>query len=423
MCARPTQPLGAYRAKRNFAATPEPQGDEATKESPGPLAYVIQKHAATRLHYDLRLEHGGVMWSWAVPKGPSYDPADKRVAIKTEDHPISYNRFEGTIPKGQYGAGTVHRVGPRQLGAGRRPARRDWPKASCCSRCTGKSCAASGSWCASSPRTTSARIRGSCSRSATATHARARTTTWCARCPTAWAPSPRSQPQRPHRPKPRTGRSKAARKAAGLPLPEAAVPAVLPVSLSPQLATQASGLPPNGRWIFEIKFDGYRMLARFDGAAKPRLFTRNGHDWSSKMPALIDELHALGLKGTWLDGEVVVLGPDGLPDFNALQNAFDGKATRDIRYFVFDVPYFEGHDLRAAPLRERRALLEALLDSNTPASTCASAAHFDADPVNLMRSAEQLKLEGSSPSATTRHTSRGAPTAGSSSSCSSARSS
>ena len=105
MCARPTQPLGAYRAKLNFAATPEPQGEVA--RSDGPLAYVIQKHAATRLHYDLRLEHGGVMWSWAVPKGPSYDPADKRVAIKTEDHPISYNSFEGTIPKGQYGAGTV----------------------------------------------------------------------------------------------------------------------------------------------------------------------------------------------------------------------------------------------------------------------------------------------------------------------------
>ena len=166
----------------------------------------------------------------------------------------------------------------------------------------------------------------------------------------------------------------------------------VPATLAPQLATQASGLPAHGQWIFEIKFDGYRMLARFDGA-KPRLFTRNGHDWSAKMPVLIDELAALKLKGTWLDGEVVVLGADGLPDFNALQNAFDGKRTREIRYFVFDVPYFEGHDLRAAPLVERRALLEAFVAQHGSEHVRFSAA-FDADPVNLMRSAEQLKLEG-----------------------------
>ena len=111
------------------------------------------------------------------------------------------------------------------------------------------------------------------------------------------------------------------------------------------------------------------------------------------MPALIDELAALKLKGTWLDGEVVVLGPDGLPHFNALQNAFDGKATSDITYFVFDVPYFEGHDLRAAPLRERRALLEAFLEQH-PSEHVRFSSGFDADPANLMRSAEQLKLEG-----------------------------
>ena len=360
MCARPTQPLGAYRAKRNFAATPEPQGDEAAKKSQGPLAYVIQKHAATRLHYDLRLEHGGVMWSWAVPKGPSYDPTDKRVAIKTEDHPISYNRFEGTIPKGQYGAGTVlvwdrghwEPAGdPAQgLAEGKllftlhgQKLHGQWELV----RIKPKDNERQDPWILFKKRDGYARPREDYD------VVRA--------LPDSVGPEPEVAAAAAVPAKARTGRSKAARKVAGLPLPEAAVPAALPASLSPQLATQASGLPPNGKWIFEIKFDGYRMLARFDGAAKPRLFTRNGHDWSSKMPVLIDELHALGLKGTWLDGEVVVLGPDGLPDFNALQNAFDGKATRDIRYFVFDVPYFEGHDLRAAPLRERRALLAAWL--------------------------------------------------------------
>ena len=391
MCARPTQPLGAYRAKRNFAATPEPQGEVARSE--GPLAYVIQKHAATRLHYDLRLEHGGVMWSWAVPKGPSYDPTDKRVAIKTEDHPISYNSFEGTIPKGQYGAGTVivwdrgswEPAGdPLQgLAEGKllftlhgQKLHGQWELV----RIKPKDNERQDPWILFKKRDGYARPREDYD------VVRA--------LPDSVGPAlPPSSTQPAPPAKARTQRGKAARNAAGLPLPEAAVPAALPASLSPQLATQASGLPANGRWIFEIKFDGYRMLARCDGAGKPRLFTRNGHDWSSKMPALIEELAALNLKDTWLDGEVAVLGPDGLPQFNALQNAFDGKATRDITYFVFDVPYFGGHDLRAAPLRERRALLEAFLSQHASEHVRFSPA-FDADPVNLMRSAEQLKLEG-----------------------------
>ncbi|HEY6514363.1 MAG TPA: DNA ligase D [Burkholderiaceae bacterium] len=396
MCARPaktrpTPPLGEYRAKRNFAATPEPSGDEVATAD-GPLAYVIQKHAATRLHYDLRLEHGGVMWSWAVPKGPSVDPADKRVAIRTEDHPISYNRFEGTIPKGHYGAGTVlvwdrghwEPAGDPALGlaAGKllftlhgQKLHGQWELV----RIKPKDNERQDPWILFKKRDA---------------HARPRADYDVVRAlPDSVGPAPPSAPEAKVPAATRSGRGKAARKAAGLPLPEAAVPAALPASLAPQLATQASGLPAHGRWIFEIKFDGYRMLARCDGAAKPRLFTRNGHDWSSKMPLLVDELHALGLKGTWLDGEVVVLGPDGLPRFNALQNAFDGKATRDITYFVFDVPWFEGHDLRAAPLRERRALLEAFLERHASEHVRFSAA-FDADPMHLMRSAEQLKLEG-----------------------------
>jgi len=391
MCARPVQPLRAYRAKRNFAATPEPSGDE-TPGSPGALAYVIQKHAATRLHYDLRLEHGGVMWSWAVPKGPSYDPADKRVAMKTEDHPISYNRFEGTIPKGQYGAGTVivwdrgtwEPVGdPAQgLADGKllfalhgRKLRGQWELV----RIKPKDNERQDPWILFKKRDGYARSR------AEYDVVRA--------LPDSVGPEPEPAAEVAAASGPTAGHRTAARTAAGLVLPAAAVPATLPAALLPQLATQTIGLPASGQWIFEIKFDGYRMLARFDGAPQPHLFTRNGHDWSSKMPALIDELATLKLNGTWLDGEVVVLGRDGVPDFNALQNAFDGKATRDICYFVFDLPYFEGHDLRAAPLRERRALLQALLERHASEHVRFSAA-FDADPVNLMRSAEQLRLEG-----------------------------
>ena len=243
-------------------------GDEAAKKSQGPLAYVIQKHAATRLHYDLRLEHGGVMWSWAVPKGPSYDPTDKRVAIKTEDHPISYNRFEGTIPKGQYGAGTVlvwdrgswEPAGdPAQgLAEGKllftlhgQKLHGQWELV----RIKPKDNERQDPWILFKKRDGYARPREDYD------VVRA--------LPDSVGPEPApSQPQRRAPAKARTGRSKAARKAAGLPLPEAAVPAALPASLSPQLATQASGLPANGRWIFEIKFDGYRMLARFDGAGQ-----------------------------------------------------------------------------------------------------------------------------------------------------------
>src|SRR5262245_8387564 len=353
----PAPPLELYRSKRDFAVTPEPSGDGAASRDGG-RAYVIQKHAATRLHYDLRLEHGGVMWSWAVPKGPSYDPSDKRIAMRTEDHPIAYNRFEGTIPKGHYGAGTVlvwdrghwePAADPQQsLADGKllftlhgMKLKGQWELV----RIKPREGERGDPWILFKKRDTFARPRDDYD--------------VIRALPDSVGPGPDTSAAAPA-PAKSAPRGRALR-AAGLALPDAALRADVPTSLSPQLATQASGLPPNGQWVFEIKFDGYRMLAHFDANGEPRLFTRNGHDWSSKMPSLIGELKALKLKDSWLDGEVVVLGPNGLPDFNALQNAFDGKATREIRYFVFDVPYFAGHDLRAAPLRDRRALLEEFL--------------------------------------------------------------
>jgi bifunctional non-homologous end joining protein LigD len=383
----PAPPLELYRAKRNFGVTPEPSGD-GTSAHDDERAYVIQKHAATRLHYDLRLEHGGVMWSWAVPKGPSYDPADKRIAMRTEDHPIAYNRFEGTIPKGHYGAGTVL-VWDRGRWEPAGDPEQGMAEGKLLFTLHGLKLKGQWELVRIKPREGERGEPWILFKKRDA-HARARQDYDVVRAlPDSVGPEPLPTAAA----KPARTRKGPDRKAAGLPLPDAAVAADIPATLAPQLATQASGLPAHGQWIFEIKFDGYRMLARCDGAGKPRLFTRNGHDWSSKMPLLIDELAALKLKGTWLDGEVVVLGPDGLPDFNALQNAFDGKRTRDIRFFVFDVPYFEGHDLRAAPLAERRALLEAFMAQHESEHLRFSAA-FDADPVHLMRSAEQLKLEG-----------------------------
>lgn len=380
----PAPPLELYRAKRDFTVTPEPSGD-ADAARDGARAYVIQKHAATRLHYDLRLEHGGVMWSWAVPKGPSVDPADKRIAMRTEDHPIEYNRFEGTIPKGHYGAGTVLVWDRGTWEPAGDPAQGmadgkllftlhglklhgQWELV----RIKPKDGERGEPWILFKKRDG---------------HARSKRDYDVVRAlPDSVGPAPATAAAQPP-----PARSRV-RMAAGIALPAAAVRAALPAKLAPQLATAAGGVPAHGRWIFEIKFDGYRMLARCAGA-QPSLYTRNGHDWSGKLPLLIDELAALRLEGTWLDGEVVVLGPDGRPDFNELQNAFDGKRTRDVVYFVFDVPYFEGYDLRAAPLAERRALLDAWLQRHGSEHIAFSTA-FDADPVHLMRSAEQLKLEG-----------------------------
>jgi bifunctional non-homologous end joining protein LigD len=130
----------------------------------------------------------------------------------------------------------------------------------------------------------------------------------------------------------------------------------LPKTLSPQLATLVSGLPARGDSLYEIEFDGYRILSRFE-SGNPHLIARRGNDWSSKMPGLIAELKTMGVSLGWLDGEIVVLDEHGVPDFNALQNAFDREDSADITYFLFDVPFFEGYDLRNVELPYRRQLL------------------------------------------------------------------
>jgi len=141
-----------------------------------------------------------------------------------------------------------------------------------------------------------------------------------------------------------------------------AVKAPLPEKLAPQLGTLSRKVPTSCEWIYEIKFDGYRILTRIDGG-RARLFTRNGHDWTARMKPLARDLEAFGMQSGWLDGEVVVMNADGVPDFNALQNAFDASRTEPILYFLFDVPFFEGSDLRRVPLRARRALLKRLVEA------------------------------------------------------------
>lgn len=369
-------PLQRYREKRDFGQTPEPRGARA--KAGRQLSFVVQKHDATRLHYDFRLELDGVLLSWAVPKGPSFDPADKRMAVRTEDHPLSYASFEGSIPAGQYGAGEVivwdrgtwEPVGdPR---AGLRAGKLAF-------RLVGEKLA--GLW-------ELVRLRDPGDRKET------------------WLLFKKRDAQaRPHAEfdvvtampdsvLARPGRAVAAARA-----PKAANQAVarakkarLPRTLAPQLATLAADIPTQGQWVCEIKFDGYRLLARFEQGVL-RLYTRNGHDWTAKMPRLAKELAALKLDSGWLDGEVVALDDRGVPDFNALQNAFDRSDTQALTYFVFDAPFFEGQDLRELPLVARRDLLEKWLAGRTSEQVRFSAA-FDADAQSILSSACRMNLEG-----------------------------
>jgi bifunctional non-homologous end joining protein LigD len=365
--------LAQYRAKRKFAHTPEPEGKLAAAGYT--LAFVIQKHAATRLHYDFRLELDGVMLSWAVPKGPSFDPTDKRMAIRTEDHPASYNTFEGTIPKGHYGAGTVivwdqgtwEPVGdPRQgLAAGKLLFKLHGQKMAGLWELVniGKGAEKQVPWILFKKRDGHARPKAADYDVVTA-------------LPDSVLRQPLDLPE----------------KVTASDTQGGAVKAALPAKLPPQLATLATGVPAAGDWVYEIKFDGYRLMARIEDG-EPRLITRGGHDWSVKMPGLVDELASLGLGSAWLDGEIVVLGDDGSPSFNALQNSFDRSRTDDIVYFLFDAPFFEGHDLRQVPLHERRALLKALFEQKQPVRLRFSEA-FEADPASILQSACGMQLEG-----------------------------
>ncbi len=364
-------PLVRYWSKRNFAITSEPRG--GVDASGVELSFVIQKHHASRLHYDFRLELDGVMLSWAVPKGPSYDPTDKRMAIHVEDHPLSYNSFEGTIPPKQYGAGTVivwdhgtwePAVDPHQgLKDGKLVFTLHGHKMF-------------GLW-------ELVRIAKPGERQE------------------AWL----MFKKRDRYAKPRTeydvvsalpdsviAKPLKVATASGAAGPAGAVKAPLPATLTPQLASLASAAPTSGDWSWEIKLDGYRLMARIEGG-KMRLITRGGHDWSAKMPALVKSLAGLGLQSAWLDGEIVVMGKTGTPDFNALQNAFDRSRTEAIDYFLFDVPYFEGYDLRAVPLVSRRQLLQQLLDEH-PSEHLRFSASFDASAAAILESARRMGLEG-----------------------------
>ncbi|WP_339450553.1 DNA ligase D [Pseudomonas sp. JAI120] len=384
------KPLSEYNRKRDFEVTAEPSGSAAgRKREASALSFVIQKHDARNLHYDFRLELDGVLLSWAVPKGPSLDPSQKRLAVHVEDHPLSYGGFEGSIPAGQYGAGDVI-VWDRGIWQPHDDPHKAYAAGKLKFTLVGEKL--SGDWAL--VRT---RLKGSGdkeqwllikehdqqARSAAdydIVEAQPKSVLSDASIgkPTA---KPRAKPQKQA--------------------------TALPEQFAPQLATLVDRAP-EGDWHYEIKFDGYRMLARIrDGEV--RLFTRNGHDWTERLPRQAKALRALKLKDSWLDGEVVSLNGDGLPDFQALQNAFDIGRSLDIVYYLFDAPFLNGSDQRQAPLEERRAALKDALSGSRSKLLRFSEA-FAANQRDIFESACDLALEGvigkrkGSPYASSRNT-------------------
>lgn len=386
--------LKTYRAKRNFDITSEPaEGGEANADA---LSFVIQKHWATRLHYDFRLELDGSMKSWAVPKGPSYDSRDKRMAVHVEDHPISYNSFEGQIPEKQYGAGKViiwdkgtwvplsdprkgYRDGNLKFELHGHKLHGKWVLVRMKNKGEKKE-----PWLLIKEKDTYTRpaaeysvvdaMPDSVAKLGTASSSNGKTGG--------------AEPATPKTP----AKTAAENKTAGG-LPGDAIKTALPDTFSPQLATLVSEPPADGdAWLYEIKFDGYRILSHIAGK-KIRLITRNGNDWSGKLAALVQALVKLKLAPCWLDGEIVVANENGVPDFQALQNAFDTGATQQIVYYVFDLPFYDGHDLRSAPLIARRALLKSLL-KKTPSELIHYSETFDAPAGETLASACRLGLEG-----------------------------
>ncbi len=403
--AKTRQSLEAYRRKRDFARTPEPDDGSAARPASrapepaaGTLAYVIQKHAATRLHYDFRLEWNGVLLSWAVPKGPSFDPAEKRIAIRTEDHPIPYASFEGRIPKGQYGAGDVI-VWDRGTWTPEVDVDRGLAEGKLIFTLDGEKLAG---------RFELVRIQKPGEKQEPWILFKKRGDAWVRPhaeydVVQALPDSVVAQPLGRLLARSGGGGQAPARVAdAAAEVDTAAVlaaapRAALPAKLSPELATAAAS-PAAVRgegWLHEIKFDGYRVLVRIE-AGKARLHTRQGHDWTDRMTVLAGAFQQMPVTSGWLDGELVVLGADGTPDFNALQNAFDGRATAAIVCFLFDLPFLDGHDLRKLPLLARRALLAerlAGLDAATAAHLRLSAS-FEGDAVRVLDSATRMHLEG-----------------------------
>ena len=400
--------LKAYRAKRNFARSSEPEGIAAIAASDVPR-FVVQKHAARRLHFDLRLEAHGVFKSWAVTRGPSLDPADKRLAVEVEDHPLEYGDFEGTIPKGEYGGGTVMvwdrgfwqmtggasveaslasgeikfvLAGEKLKGSwvlvrlghdrGQKSSRKNWLLIKHRDEFARPG---SGAYVALDDRSiASGRSMDEITRGAGPPPRGFIMSKHKARASAVW--HSRKPPQDPDPPAKRGSKRSTA----------------FPTFIAPQLCTTVDRPPSGDEWGHEVKLDGYRMQLRVQ-SGEARLLTRKGLDWTDRFGAIAKA--GANLPDAILDGEVVALDRDGVPDFPSLQLAISEGDTAAMVYFAFDLLFAEGEDLRSRPLMERKARLERLLARRAGiATTIRYVSHLTAPGEAVLKSACRMRLEG-----------------------------
>ena len=407
--------LSTYRKKRDFEKTAEPSGEVAVAPSKR-RRFVIQKHDATRLHYDLRLEFDGVFKSWAVTRGPSLDPHDKRLAVEVEDHPLDYGDFEGTIPKDQYGGGTVQ-LWDRGYWESEDPAG-GFKKGDLKFTLHGDKL--NGSWVL--VRMRNDRTGGKRNnwllikhRDEFAKEGKANNVLDADQSVASGRTMDQIAAGKGRAPKPfmtaKSGRGKAdavwnsnrgdaaeahaENKTTARPAPavKGKKVAAMPDFVPPELCTPVDR-PPNGpSWCHEIKFDGYRVQLRVeDGDA--RLKTRKGLDWTEKFQAIAKEASAL--PDALIDGEIVALDHNGAPDFSTLQAALSDGDTDNLIFYAFDLLFVDGEDIRRVPLAERKARLKQLLEARpkTKSRLIRYVEHFETGGDAVLQSACKLSLEG-----------------------------
>jgi bifunctional non-homologous end joining protein LigD len=350
--------LGEYRKKRKFEETPEPRGKE---RAPRGNRFVVQEHHARRLHWDFRLEIDGVLKSWAVPKGPSLNPADKRLAVQTEDHPLEYATFHGTIPSGHYGAGEVkiwdegHFEPEGSLSASEQLQRGEL-------KFTLEGQKLRGSFVLVKLRNRDSgrewlliKHRDNAARGPTV-----RVITRPAHAPLGGAGSPSEQAAGP-------GAPQESPRKVPIKMPRGARQAPMPRNIRPALASLTEKPFSDSEWLFEIKWDGLRTLAAVR-EGKVQLWSRSDRDITREYSEFADLAKHVDAREAWLDGEIVVLDREGRSDFQRLQLRFSvqkpsAKLMEDVPvvYYLFDLLYLDGHDLREVALIERKNLLKHIL--------------------------------------------------------------